>query len=332
MSKLLLVLAVVGALALAGCASSNNNSTTTPTTSTMMTTTTPSGSGGMGEALAFTATQSGPPGPNTTYSFSGPDSTTAGWHTVSLTNKGFEPHELVWMKLAPGETPEQHMQAMMAMMTPPSNDTMSNGTMSNDTMGNGSSMSGADKGLGGPVTAPPVPPGVNAPPYNTTESVTLFLEPGSYVVECEIPGAAGPHMFHGMMKQVNVTGNASMDQGAPSSDLSVSLKEYQFVWTGKPTAGHHLIKVTNDGTMPHEIVLAQLAPNATVDDALNFTENPQGAPPFGELFGTGQLDPGQTVYVVADLSAGSYGELCLMPSPNGTPHAALGMKGQFTVA
>jgi hypothetical protein len=360
MEKAILVLALVGALAFAGCATTSNTPTTTTTTPSATTATTPATTGGQVQELDFTATQSGPPANGTTYMYSGPDSAMAGWNLVKLTNDGMEPHQVVFMKLQPGETMEQHLQAMAAMMQPPPSASGSGGAMENNStssggMGNptptpsmdntsasgasngtsGSSMPAHDPYGGGVHAAPLPPPGSGAPSYPNVEESYVWLEPGTYVIECEIPGFHGePHLLHGMMKEINVTGPApAMGTNEPQANFTVTLKDFSFTWDGTPTAGRQIVKVVNAGSMPHEAAFFHLAPSATIDDALNFTTNPMGAPPFGELSGAGAIEPGHYEYAVLNVASGdNVGEACFMPAPNGELHFMLGMKGQFHVA
>lgn len=318
--KTTLVLILAAGLALAGCAANN---TTTTTTSTPTTTPTESTSGGP-QTLAFVATQTGA-GPNTTYHFDGPATATAGWAHVTLTNNGAEGHQIVFLKLPAGETYMQHMAMMMG---------------NNSSTDMGSAHANATF-VGGVASSSPLPPpGAPQPPAGApapnVESSWVFLTPGTYVLECDIPGAAGPHALHGMTKELTVTGTAPTDKatGAPTSDLGLTLVDFNFTWSGTPTAGHHVIKVENKGSMPHEAVLLHLAANKTTQDFVAWEQSgAQGAPPVMDTFGAGALSPGEIEYVDATFQPGSdYGQICFLPDMAGMPHLLHGMIGQFHVA
>jgi uncharacterized cupredoxin-like copper-binding protein len=87
--------------------------------------------------------------------------------------------------------------------------------------------------------------------------------------------------------------------------------------------------VTNGGAEAHEMVVLQL---------------PEGADPMGLLDGSVAMDqvnfiggvfglaPGDAQdLALVDLEPGTYTLICFFPSPDGTPHAALGMVTTFTV-
>lgn len=309
----LLVLAAIAALVLAGCTTSPpaTNATTSTATSTPVTTTSPATGS---QTLEYTANQSGS-GNDSTYSFTGPSTARPGWTKITLTNKGTEVHQIVLFKLPANRTFAQHVQDMQMMAMDP-NATDPHALMT---------------AIGG-VTAvsPPPPPGAPVS-YATTESSWVRLTPGVYVLECDIPGPAGVHAMHGMTKELTVAG---AETGAePTADLTLTLIDFNFTWSATPTAGHHVIKVTNTGSMPHEGVLVHLAPNATVQDFLAWQENPQGPPPATDSFGPAALAPGQVEYAEADFAAGgNYGQVCFLPDASGAPHFTHGMIGQFHVA
>jgi uncharacterized cupredoxin-like copper-binding protein len=329
-TAILLGFALVASM-LAGCAGTNSTTTTTPTTSTAvsstptsstpmtMTPTTPTTPGVNATPVTdawYNATQT-PPGPNTTYAFDGPSTLNPGWVTFHLANKGMEPHQLVLIKLPPGVTFAQHA----AMMNATGTNATGNPTNHNDTMGMGANATAKDIYVGGIGN---VLPGAVA-------NATVHLTPGTYVIECQIPGPAGVHAMHGMMKELTVAG---ADNGAapPTSDVTLSLFNYGFAWSTPPTAGRHVIKVVNNGTMDHEAPMERLVGNKTMQDFLAWAQNPQGAPPVDQSLGAAGISPGQIEYVDVDFAAGhSYGAACFFPDENGVPHFVHGMITQWTV-
>jgi uncharacterized cupredoxin-like copper-binding protein len=172
--------------------------------------------------------------------------------------------------------------------------------------------------------------GIVAP--GDSANVTVLLEPGTYVLECDIPGMAGPHAEHGMMKELDVTGTPT-GAAEPTADLTLTLKEYAFGWSASPTAGKHVVKVENKGAMPHEAPIFHLASNKTIQDFLAWEQSPQGPPPVTDMFGGAALSPGRVEYAsVTFVAGGSYGMVCFLPDENKVPHLAHGMVTQFTVA
>lgn len=108
------------------------------------------------------------------------------------------------------------------------------------------------------------------------------------------------------------------------------LRDYEFVLSQTTFAAGQSIafELTNAGTEPHEMAIAQLPEGGTIEQA--FT----GEIPFEEInfVGVGFADPGQTGYMaVTGLEPGTYTIVCFIPSADGTPHFAKGMVGEFVV-
>jgi uncharacterized cupredoxin-like copper-binding protein len=307
-----LAAALLVAGAFAGCATTpektpttSTPSTSTPLTSTPVTSTPAAGNNTTAPVtdVWYNATQT-PPGPNATYAFDGPTHVNPGWVTFHLANKGLEGHQIVILKLAPGETAASHMGAMGD-----ANTTMEDAHKNATYVG-----------------------GVGSTNPGDTAATTVHLTPGTYVLECQIPGPAGVHAMHGMTLNLTVAG---ADNGAhePVSDLTLTLVDFKFQWSANATAGHHVVKVVNNGTMPHEAPIFQLAANKTIQDFLTWSGTPVGPPPMTHSFGAGGIAPGQVEYVLADFAAGqTYGTACFYPDAQGNPHFTHGMTAQWTVA
>jgi len=108
------------------------------------------------------------------------------------------------------------------------------------------------------------------------------------------------------------------------------LVDYGFVLSQSTfVAGQSIaFELTNTGTEPHEMAIAQLPEGGTIEQAFS------GEIPFEEInfVGVGFADPGQTGYLATvGLEPGSYTIVCFIPSPDGAPHFAKGMVGEFTV-
>lgn len=85
----------------------------------------------------------------------------------------------------------------------------------------------------------------------------------------------------------------------------------------------------NVGEEPHELSLALVTSDLSLDDLLKLPEDEvgQNIEDAGRVF----VKPGGSKDLVVDLEAGRYGYVCFEPSPDGTPHAFLGMAGEFEV-
>ena len=77
------------------------------------------------------------------------------------------------------------------------------------------------------------------------------LTPGTYVLSCHFPAAAGMnHMQHGMITMFTVTDGKKRD--LPPADLTITLDD-DAITVPPLTAGTHVVAVTNIGTQPHEM-------------------------------------------------------------------------------
>lgn len=108
------------------------------------------------------------------------------------------------------------------------------------------------------------------------------------------------------------------------------LRDYEFALSQTTFAAGQSIafELTNTGSEPHEMAIAQLPEGATLEQAFN------GEIPFEEInfVGVGFADPGETGYMaVTGLEPGTYTLVCFIPSPDGTPHFVKGMVGEFVV-
>ena len=110
--------------------------------------------------------------------------------------------------------------------------------------------------------------------------------------------------------------------------VDVIASEYTFDIDDPTAAGRYSFVMANAGTEPHLVVVAQLEPDAALDDVLA-ADGDVGviravesdvAPPGGEAVVTVDLEPGRWVIV------------CPIPSEAGDSHAALGMLRELTIS
>jgi hypothetical protein len=240
------------------------------------------------------------------YAFDMPTSIPAGLTTFRLIDKGKEPHHLFVMKLEQGKKASDFFAAFKAMKpgTPP------------------------------PAWVRPVG-GPNAPVAGGETNATLVLDPGEYVAFCVIPTPQGaPHIMMGMIKGFTVT-QAVKRYAAPlpKADLTITLKDYDFVMSRPLTSGRHVIAVTNAGTQPHEVVINRFKPGETNMQFAAWGENPKGKPAPGHLMGgITDIPPGKTVVIEQNFPPGRYGFICFTPDKkDGKPHFLHGMQKEFIV-
>ena len=178
--------------------------------------------------------------------------------------------------------------------------------------------------------------------------MTQYLEPGTYVLICPVEDSAGnPHFGKGEFRTVVVRSSgsdAAARDAAPVATATLRLLDFGFAVDSQLTAGEHLIRVSNAGLEPHDLVVMKLAAGITVDD-VSRTMNPERArradeaerPPvpfenLGTLTGgIAAIRPGMDVFFEIALTRGEYVLLCMATAPDGRSHIEHGMIQQMHV-
>jgi len=277
------------------------------------------------------------------FSYTGPDTLSAGWVKVTLTNDGQEWHHVQFMRLNDGVTLDQFNAA-------------------------------AKQSEAAAMALVTLEGGVGQISHGETASAIINLPAGQYVILCLVPSPSDnvPHFAKGMIKAVTVEPSTGQAAAEPEADLTVHLKDYSFDLPDTLPAGETVIKVVNEGPENHEFNIVRLADGKTVDDLKAFlmagaapasgteasgtpmaanpitgtavTETPMagmpmetapagGPPPFNPVGGLNALAVGNTGYAIVNLPPGNYAAICYVPSPKagGEPHFMLGMIQAFTV-
>ena len=161
-------------------------------------------------------------------SFTIPETISAGWVRIILTNSGTEPHHIQFLRLNDGVTADQFMEAL------------------NQAVGPALAMVTEVGGVA------PIHPGGSA-------SAVLNLPVGDYVVLCFItsPSDQMPHLAKGMFKSLKVEASASV-AAEPSAGLTVHLKDFQFDMPDSLPAAALTVEVINDGPESHEFNIHRL--------------------------------------------------------------------------
>jgi uncharacterized cupredoxin-like copper-binding protein len=255
------------------------------------------------------ATPSHAPKPNVVtvtardFAFELPASIPAGVTTFRFVNKGAFAHHMTIVRLEEGRTAAEGLKAVMVAGYTP--------------------RPGWMHPVGGPQSAKP---GVEA-------NATVLLEPGNYLVFCEVPGPEPvPHYMKGMAKALTVTGPAR-GGALPVADVALSLTEYDFTFAQPLTRGRHTVAVTNHGSQLHMAVINRFPPGQTLDDFIAWSDKPQGKPAPGWMMGgVTEIPPGATVTFTRNFIPGHYGMICFTPdSKDGRPHFLHGMQKEFEV-
>lgn len=240
----------------------------------------------------------------TEFAFVAPDTVRAGLVTLRFKDQGQEPHQVVVMRIDSGKT----IADLQAMATDPN--------------------MRVPGWLAFPIGVSVIAPGDSG-------DATAVLTPGHYVMVCFIASPDGtPHIMKGMVKPFEVAASAMSPAPEPTADLTITEKDYDFVFSAPLTAGTHTIRVENAGPQVHEIAINQLAPGKTLADMQAWVaggmKGPPPAKPFGGVTGP---DVGGHQFFTATFTPGTYVLMCFVPDQgDGKPHFMHGMVKEITVS
>jgi len=240
------------------------------------------------------------------FMFQGPDTIQSGMTTIVLHNDGPSLHHLMLVRLDSGKTVAD-LKTAFADLKP---------------------------GLDMPPAWAVPSGGVNPPMPGSDTQATLMIKPGNYAVVCVVD--VPDHVLHvdkGMIKSLTVVPSTTPSAPAPKSDMTLALVDFAFAPSTPFTAGHHVVKVVNNGKQPHEFELIKLGPGKTMDDLAKWGQTFQGPIPGTSLGGAAPMAPGDVEYVSLDLTPGNYAALCFVVDPaSDMPHLAKGMVLPFTIS
>jgi hypothetical protein len=113
---------------------------------------------------------------------------------------------------------------------------------------------------------------------------------------------------------------------AKKDTLEVAAFEYGFTLPDEVEAGKFKLELTNIGEHPHLIAIAEAPPGVTAEDVI--ADESLIIRDVGFAF----AEPGETAKgKLKELTPGNYVFACFVETPEGVPHFALGMLGEFTV-
>ncbi len=184
-------------------------------------------------------------------------------------------------------------------------------------------------------------PGLTSP--GKTSEATVYLEPGTYLLECYVKTDGVFHSYnpdpavYGMVHEFEVTAEASAAV-EPTATLQIEVSSSGGIeMTGSPTRGDHTISVhfadqlVHENFVGHDVHLVQLPEGVdlgVLESWMDWTQpgglQTPGPAPF--LGGLNEMPAGSTGYFTATLEPGNYAWISEVPGA-----AAKGMLKTFQV-
>jgi hypothetical protein len=162
--------------------------------------------------------------------------------------------------------------------------------------------------------------GVGLTSKKTTSLTTIFIEPGTYIMECYVrmPNGLG-HVFMGMIKELKVS-NESNGNKPPKANFKISISSEQGItFNDSIKSGNYTFEAKFEDQkqyehlMGHDVNLVKIENDSLITDLNNWLNivdfNAFRSPePEGLLFlgGVEDLPAGQTGYFEATLEKGNY--------------------------
>ncbi len=126
------------------------------------------------------------------------------------------------------------------------------------------------------------------------------------------------------------TGELAAEIDPDAARVDVTATEYSFDFDA-PASGATSFVMVNEGEEVHEMSLARLIGDTTIDEAFA-AEDPEAEGLVESVGFAGPVAPGlESVLNVDDLTPGRYVLLCFVPAPDGQAHAEKGMISEFDV-
>ena len=238
------------------------------------------------------------------YAFEAPDEIPSGWTTIEYTNKGQEPHMLLFHRLPE----DKAFEDFVGKVYPSVNDwwlaIRDEGMSQSDareTIELPKWYNAAQQWMGGA--------GIIAP--GLTSEITLNLKPGTYAMECYIKTEDGElHAMEGMIRELTVTDHKSHTK-PPEANIKITLTNNLMAIDGDLAPGKHTIAVHLAEGFMHNVHVARLGPDTNIHkvvDWMYFLNIGGMWPPAPATFLGGMhiLQQGETGYFTVDLDQGRY--------------------------
>lgn len=165
------------------------------------------------------------------------------------------------------------------------------------------------EGMRAGIVTPAGIPALGGP--ENKESVTLVLGAGRYVLGCLKDFDDGStHLSRGMFREMTVVRGSAAQRAepAPRADVTVTMRNYEFDFSGPLRAGRRVLRLENAGPQEHHILLQRLEPGKSKADVEQWmAAGRTGKRPVSPVFfGTSRQSRGEILYVTVELERGTY--------------------------
>lgn len=176
-----------------------------------------------------------------------------------------------------------------------------------------------------------------------TAETTVFIEPGTYLLECYVKTNGIFHSYnpspdvYGMVVELTVTEDSTTAE-APEPTLNIHISSEEGIqMEGTATSGDHIVEVTFDDQnvyenfVGHDVHLVRISENTDLEELeawMNWL-TPTGLQtpaPAEFIGGTNDMAGGSTAYIHVELEPGNYAWIAEVPNPS-----EKGMLQTFTV-
>lgn len=243
------------------------------------------------------------------YALDAPDQIPSGWTNIVYENDGKEPHLLVIARLPDGISFDDYATDLAL----PFNDAWY--AIRDDGMSQDDAI--AQLGAELPEWFPDYRymggSGLISP--GKTNTITVDLEPGTYVLECYVKTEDGEiHAIEGMVRELLVTNDKSSTT-APEADIEITLFNDEMEFDGELRPGRQTIAVhveeQPEAALGHNVHVVGVDAETDVDELIRWMNwyEPDGMlpPSPAEFIGGMQLLPiGGTAYFTVDVEPGEY--------------------------
>lgn len=161
-------------------------------------------------------------------------------------------------------------------------------------------------------------PGLVGP--GETAATTVFLEPGTYVMECYVKSDGVFHTTHGMLAGFEVTDEETSVRSEPEADVTVTLSSNgsdsgEMVIDGDLRPGRQTIAVhfadqaVHGNVLGHDLHVGRVRADTDLDELgtwMSWITGLEGEAPVDFLGGAHDMPAGSTAYVEVTLTPGEY--------------------------